>query len=134
MWNYELAEAKSEIVACANKLKFEVSQKTEALNFKEKSLKDANSDLKRLRASVIDLKEQINLQEEKHISLQAQLRTKSDTIKRLESKLEAFKNTKSIAIQLELNEPINELKKSITEESWFKGMEFFTYEINILSV
>lgn len=134
MWNYELVEAKSVIAVRANKLKFEISQKTEALNFKEKSLKEANSDLKKLRSSVIDLKEQINMQEEKHISLQAQLRTKTDTIKRLESKLEAFKNTKSIAVQLEITEPMNELKKSFTEESWFKSIQSSSPKIKLLII
>lgn len=96
-----------------NKLKFDVNQKEEAIKFKDKSLRIANQDIKKLRESVIELKENINVYEEKNISLQSQIRGKNDIIKRLERKVQAFINTKSIAVKLETNSLNNNEDKHI---------------------
>lgn len=89
-----------------------MNQKEEALTFKDKQFKQTNQDLKKLRAQVLSLKEELNLKEEKSISMKAQLRTQNDTIRRLERQLQNFQNTKSIAIQLE-NPDSNSLPRAI---------------------
>ena len=94
-------------------LKFEVSQKDEALHFKERSLNDANLELKRLRSEVLNMKEQLNLNEERNLSIQTQLRVKDDTIKRLENKIKTLVDTKSIAIKLQPTDSRSEIRHSL---------------------
>lgn len=98
-------------------LKFEVSQKDEALNFKERSLKEANSELKRLRSEVLNMKEKLNINEERNLSIQSQLRAKDDTIKRLENKIKTLVDTKSIAIKLETANSCSETRHSLVQIS-----------------
>ena len=60
---------------------------------------------------MLELKEDINTYEEKNLSLKSQLKAKNDTIKRLESKLKAFRESKSIGVRLEVSDTPNLLER-----------------------
>ena len=99
-------------------LKFELNQALEGLSFKERTLKNANSELVSLRASVLDLKAQINHQEERSLGNKTQIEAKDDKIKLLEKKISNLLNSTSIAIKLEIQQDqsfskvLNELTKN----------------------
>ena len=97
------------------KLKFETDMKDEALTFKDKSLKQANAELKKLRNIVLEQNERNNMQEQNQVSLKSQIQAKNDLIRRLESKVKAFKDTKSIAIELETNQSVSEVRSQLSD-------------------
>lgn len=100
------------------KFEFDLSQKQEALNFKDKSLKQASQDIKKLKDKLVILKKDISIYEEKNISLKSQINAKNDCIRNLESKVTALINTSSISIKLETDKISNE-KLSAEENSMF---------------
>ncbi|CAI2366259.1 unnamed protein product [Moneuplotes crassus] len=104
-------------ISSHKKLTFELNQKEEAIKLKDKSLKVCNQDIKKLKQSVSELKESICAYEEKNLSLKSQIRAKNDIIKRLESKILGFENTKSISVRMEV-EDCNGLQKFHTLENY----------------
>ena len=87
-----------------SQLKFELNQALEGLNFKERALKNANSELISLRTNVLDLKAQINHQQERSFGSKTQIEAKDDKIKLLEKKITGIINSTSIAIKLEIQQ------------------------------
>lgn len=111
--------------SASRKLQFELGQKEEALIFKDKSLKTAEADIKQLRTSVVELKNSINMYEEKNLSLQSQLRAKNDLIKKLENKLKAFVDTKQVSVNLNIQSMDNDKLKMLNQMSTFEGSRYF---------
>jgi uncharacterized protein (UPF0335 family) len=101
------------------KHEFELGQKQETLNIKDKALKQAGYDIKKLKDTLVMFKKDISIYEEKNTSLQVQIKAKNDSIKRLESKVKDLANNASITIKLEQN-PINN-ETLLTEEPMFNG-------------
>jgi uncharacterized coiled-coil protein SlyX len=111
------------------KLQFELNMKDEVLNFREKSLKQANNEIKRIHNSLIEANDRIGLQEQKHESINAQLKAKNDLIRRLEAKIDAFKNTKSIAVKLDTFGGLEDVRKSVERAKNLESMYCFSFNL-----
>lgn len=99
----------------SKKLEFDLNQKQEALNFKDKSLKQASQEIKKLKDKLVVLKKDISIWEEKNMSLKSQINAKNDCIRNLESKVAALVNNTTIAIKLETE--LNKDERLSTEEN-----------------